>query len=89
MRPEFYRPGRKATAALERLMKFWDVERKDCTPKEKSGFTTLARRRLVKNNRGTYIRPDFDTMEELDTWLDWVEDSLGIEKGGQDGVRQG
>tara|TARA_A100000172_G_scaffold34981_1_gene21209 strand:+ start:124 stop:393 length:270 start_codon:yes stop_codon:yes gene_type:complete len=89
MKPEFYPPGRKATAALERLMKFWDVERKDCTPKEKSGFTTLVRRRLVKNTRGTYIRPDFDTMEELDTWLDWVEDSLGIEKGGQDGVRQG
>tara|TARA_R110002012_G_scaffold126372_1_gene278280 strand:- start:367 stop:636 length:270 start_codon:yes stop_codon:yes gene_type:complete len=89
MKLEFYQPGRKATAALERLMKFWDVERKDCTPKEKSGFTMLVRRRLVKNKRGTYIRPDFDTMEELDAWLDWVEDSLGIEKGGQDGVRQG
>jgi hypothetical protein len=78
MKPKFYRPGRKAIAALERLMKFWDVERKDCTPKEKSGFTMLVRRKLVQNKRGTYTRPDFETIEDLEIWLDWVEDSLGL-----------
>lgn len=75
---DFYRPGRKATAALERLMKFWEVERKDCTPMEKSGFTMLKRRGLVKNKKGTYMRPDFNTAEELDAWFDWLEDCLGV-----------
>tara|TARA_R100000654_G_scaffold27339_2_gene51366 strand:+ start:3672 stop:3944 length:273 start_codon:yes stop_codon:yes gene_type:complete len=87
--PDFYKPGRKATAALERLMKFWEVERKDCTPIEKSGFTMLVRRGLVKNKRGTYMRPDFDTTEELDDWFDWIEQSLGIAREGQYGVQQG
>tara|TARA_A100001515_G_scaffold139462_1_gene134104 strand:- start:861 stop:1109 length:249 start_codon:yes stop_codon:yes gene_type:complete len=82
MEPKFYKPCAKAKAALERLMKTWDVERKHCTPTEKAGFTMLKRRGLVANNRGTYTRPPFDTLEELDVWFDWLEDALDIHKGG-------
>jgi len=78
MKPEFYTPNVKAKMALERLMKFWEVERKDCTPMEKAGFTMLKRRGLVKNKKGTYMRPDFNTVEELDAWFDWLEDCLGV-----------
>ena len=76
--PDFYKPGRKATAALERLMKFWEVERKDCTPMEKAGFTMLKRRGLVQNRRGTYLRPEFNNLDDLDAWFDWLEDCLGV-----------
>lgn len=75
---EWYRPGMKATAALERLMRTWEVERRACTSMEKAGFTMLVKRGLVKNKKGTYMRPDFDTLEELDAWFDWLEDALGI-----------
>jgi len=86
MKSKPYRPSPKALLALERLMKFWEVERKDCTALEKSGFTSLKRRGLVQNQRGTYLRPHFETLQELDNWFDWLEDALGIEKRGQDGV---
>tara|TARA_R100001443_G_scaffold92787_1_gene99459 strand:- start:363 stop:623 length:261 start_codon:yes stop_codon:yes gene_type:complete len=86
MKPEFYSPGIKAKMALERLMKFWEVERKDCTPMEKAGFTMLKRRGLVDNHRGTYTRPEFASVEELDDWFDWLEDVLDVKRGGRDGV---
>ena len=78
MKPKFYSPGMKATAALELLMKTWEVERKNCTPMEKAGFTMLVRRKLVQNKKGTYTRPDFETVEELEAWFDWLEDALRI-----------
>lgn len=78
MSPDGYQPGVKAKLALERLMKHWEVEREDCTPMEKAGFTILARRGLVQNKRGTYLRPDFGTPDEVDLWFDWLEMVLNV-----------
>jgi hypothetical protein len=78
MKSKPYKPSPQALLALERLMKHWEVERKDCTPEEKKGFTSLKRRGLVQNRRGTYLRPDFSSHEELDRWFDWLEDTLGV-----------
>tara|TARA_Y100001938_G_C7793475_1_gene283666 strand:+ start:263 stop:523 length:261 start_codon:yes stop_codon:yes gene_type:complete len=78
MKSDVYTPCPNEILALERLLKDWDVLRKDCNKEEKAGFRALRSKGLVRISRGVYHCPRFSCGEDLDAWFRWFEKSLGL-----------
>ena len=78
MKSDAYTPCANAKLALEKLLRDWDVLRKDCTREEKAGFRALKKQGLVRLNRGVYRCPCFSSEEEFYAWFSWFELAIGI-----------